>query len=238
MPGRLRRSRVLPGRNARFENLGPKGPVLRFGCHMKRFLLVATLAGAISSCAHLGPAPSGPEAAARAYADALEQNRLDAAFALSTGLDEARFRGCYADPAVRSRRAAAVRAAADGEGSDLKLVLDNGAWHVQELEPARPQVQEQAAEALSRFLDAADARDFDRALGLLGASLRGRYTPKRLEEDFAKEPLATDRLARARAALGRGGWIVAADGAQLPLSDGRAVRLAREGDSWRVVALE
>jgi hypothetical protein len=205
---------------------------------MTRLSLVLTLTGALFSCAHWGPAPAGPEAAARAYADALEHDRLDAAFALSKGLDEARFRACYSAAAARSKRAAAVRAAAEGTGTDLKLVLEGGGWRVQELEPVKLQVQERAAEVLSRFLDAADARDFDRALELLGASLRGRYTAKRLAEDFAREPLAADRLARARAALAGGEWTVAADGAQLALGDGRAVRLAREGESWRVVALE
>lgn len=206
---------------------------------MKPFFLAALLAGALSSCAHLGPAPSGPEGAARAYADALDQNRLDAALALSTGLDEARFRQCYADVGVRARRAAAVRAAADGAGgAQLKLVLENGAWRVQELEPAKPQVQEQVAQTLARFLDAAEARDFEAALALLGPQLRGRYTPKRFEEDFAKEPLAKERLQRARAALVHGGWIVSADGAQLPVGDEHAVRLVREGEAWRVVALE
>lgn len=214
--------------------------MLRFPRAMKPVLVAAVCAGAWVSCAHLGPAPAGPEGAARAYADALEENRLDAALALSTGLDAAHFKKLYADAQVRALRARAVRAAADGATSSgaLKLVLENGAWRVQELEPARPQVQEQAAQVLSRFLDAADAGDFEGALQLLGASWRNRYTPQRFGEDFAREPLAKERLQRARSALGQANWVVDAAGAQLPLGEGRAVRLMREGDALKVVALE
>ena len=48
----------------------------------------------------------------------------------------------------------------------------------------------------------------------------------------------SERLQRARAALKDGQWIVAADGAQLLLGDNKAVRLQREGQSYKVVALE
>lgn len=206
---------------------------------MKPVFVAALCAGTLWSCAHLGPAPAGPEGVARAYAEALEQNRLDAALALSTGLDAKRFHALYGDAKIRSARAFAVRAAADGAtGGALKLVLENGAWRVQELEPARPQVQEQAAAALTQFLDAAEAGQFEAALSLLSASWRNRYTARRFEDDFTREPLAKERLVRARTALGRGGWIVDAGGAQLPLGEGRAVRLEREGEAYRVVALE
>jgi hypothetical protein len=201
--------------------------------------VTALCVGALFSCAHLGPAPAGPEGVARAYAEALEQNRLDAALALSTGLEAKRFHALYGDAKVRTARAQAVRAAADGSGGGkLELVLENGGWRVQELEPAKPQVQEQAAAALTQFLDAADAGQFEAALALLSAPWRNKYTAKRFEDDFAKEPLAKERLSRARTALAKGGWVVDAGGAQLPLGEGRAVRLEREGDTYRVVALE
>jgi hypothetical protein len=205
---------------------------------MKSFLLGALCA--LSACAHLGPAPAGPEGAARAYADALEQGRLDTAFAISTGLDEARFRECYSDAKVRARRAAAVRLAAEGTaaGGSLKLVLEGGFWRVQELEPAKPVVQEEAREVLTKFLDLADGGDFEGALSLLGAQWRSRYTAQRFREDFAREPLAKERLQRARAALNDGRWIMGADGAQLPLGGGHSVRLWREADGFKVVALE
>ena len=206
---------------------------------MKPVLLAAVCAGATFSCAHVGPAPAGPEGVARAYAEALEQNRLDAALALSTGLDAKAFHALYGDAQVRAARAAAVRTAADGAGGgSLRLVLENGAWRVQELEPAKPGVQEQAAAALGEFLDAADAGRFEAALAMLSASWRNRYTAERFAADFAHEPLAKERLARARSALERGAWVVDAGGAQLPLGEGRAVRLTREGDGYRVVALE
>jgi hypothetical protein len=204
---------------------------------MKSFLLGALCA--LSACAHLGPAPAGPESAARAYADALAEGRLDAAFALSTGLDQQRFADCYSDAKVRSQRAAAVRAAADGSGSgSLKLVLESGGWRVQELEPAKPQVQEEAKTVLTKFLDLAEGGDFEAALQLLGSQWRARDTAQRFKEDFGREPLAKERLQRARAALGEGRWIMAADGAQLQLAAGHAVRLAREADGFKVVALE
>ena len=207
---------------------------------MRPVLVAAVCAGAMFSCAHLGPSPAGPEGTARAYADALEENRLDAALQLSTGLDAQHFQQLYADAQVRAQRVQAVRAAADGaaSGGALKLVLENGAWRVQELEAARPVVQEQAAAALTRFLDAADAGDFEGALRMLAASWRNRYTPQRFAEDFGKEPLARERLQRARSALSAGSWVVDASGAQLPLGGGRSVRLALEGDAYRVVALE
>ncbi|MBL8953662.1 MAG: hypothetical protein JNK82_23005, partial [Myxococcaceae bacterium] len=132
---------------------------------MKTVLVAAVCAAALSACIHFGPAPTGPEGVARAYAEALEQNRLDAALALSTGLDAQRFRELYAAAPVREARVAAVRAAADGaQGGALKLVLENGAWRVQELEPAKPQVQQEAASVLAEFLDAADAGRFEAAL--------------------------------------------------------------------------
>jgi hypothetical protein len=208
---------------------------------MRPVLVAAVCAGmGVFSCAHLGPAPAGPEGTARAYADALAANRLDAALQLSTGLDAERFGQLYADPQVRAERVQAVRAAADGaaNGGTLKLSLEGGGWRVQELEPARPQVQQQAAEALGRFLDAAEAGDFEGALQQLAASWRNRYTAQRFAEDFGSEPLATERLQRARGALGAGSWVVDASGAQLPLGEGRAVRLSREGDGYRVAALE
>ncbi|MBL8956510.1 MAG: hypothetical protein JNK82_37390, partial [Myxococcaceae bacterium] len=103
---------------------------------------------------------------------------------------------------------------------------------------AKPQVQQQAASVLTEFLDAAEAGRFDAALALLSTSWRNRYTAKRFEDDFGREPLARERLARARAALQGGAWVVDAAGAQLPLGEGRAVRLEREGEAFKLVALE
>ncbi len=209
---------------------------------MKCVWKAALCAGALASCAHLGPAPAGPEAVARAYADALSAGHLDDALALSSGLDASRFRSCYSDAQVRERRAAEVRAAANGTAASsaaLRLVFDSGAWRGAGAEPAaRANVQSQAAAVLGAFLDATDAGDFEGALKLLAPSWRARYSQTRFKEDFAKEPLARERLARARAALQSAAWIVASDGAQLPLGDGKAVRLTREGDSFRLVALE
>jgi len=90
---------------------------------------------------------------------------------------------------------------------------------------------------LSRFLDAAEAGDFDAAYQMMAGSWRARYTPERLKEDFDREPLAKERLARARAALKTAPAM--RDGlAEFPIGDGKAVRLVREDGGFRVMSLE
>ena len=84
-----------------------------------------------------------------------------------------------------------------------------------------------------------EGRDFKAAYLLLAQPWRDRYTPERLEKDFALEPQAKDRVARVRAALG--GQVpleVSREGAKLPLGGGRAVQLVREGGGYKVAALE
>jgi hypothetical protein len=92
-------------------------------------------------------------------------------------------------------------------------------------------------EALGRFLDAVKADDWDTAWSLLSAPLRARYTPERLRDDFKREPLATERVSRARLAL-KGPVRVTASGAEFPIGEERAVRLVREAGEYRIAAIE
>jgi len=95
-----------------------------------------------------------------------------------------------------------------------------------------------ASQVLAEFIAAAEAGDFRRAYQLLSGEWRARYTPGRLEQDFADEPLARERLERARGALSRGARFVDAEVAEFPIGAGRAVRLVREQGDFRVAALE
>jgi signal peptide peptidase SppA len=100
-----------------------------------------------------------------------------------------------------------------------------------------PASEDGARDALGRFLSAVEAAEWPLAWSLLHGPLRTRYTPERLREDFLREPLASERLRRARLAW-QGPVRVAGAEARFPLGDERAVRLLQEEGSWRVVALE
>jgi len=112
-----------------------------------------------------------------------------------------------------------------------------------EVAAANAQAQEEkrladaAREALGRFLEAVKANDWDTAWSLLSAPLRARYTPERLRDDFKREPLATERVSRARLAL-KGPVRVTASGAEFPIGQERAVRLVREAGEYRIAAIE
>ena len=97
---------------------------------------------------------------------------------------------------------------------------------------------EAASQVLAEFIAAAEAGEFGRAYQLLSGEWRARYTPARLEQDFADEPLAKERLERARGALSRGARLVGAEVAEFPIGGDRAVRLVREQGDFRVAALE
>jgi hypothetical protein len=199
-----------------------------------RHPLLGLLALAFTGCATV---PRGPESTAEAYAKALEDNRLPQAYALTTGLleGEAAFRARYADPAVRRERAAAVRASVpqlEGRAPALQMERRESTWRVVETLPT-----DEVKAALARFLNAAESTDWEKAWSLLSAPLRARYTPDRLREDFQREPLARERLRRARLAL-KGEVKMQGAEATLPLGAERAVRLVREGEAYRVAAIE
>jgi hypothetical protein len=194
--------------------------------------VVLALAIALGGCR----TGSGPEATARAYAEALRESRLEDAWALTdSGLAWQQFVAQYASGEARRSRAEAVEKAAASlsiRSGSLILVTDGKRWRVVE-----PALGEAARRALEAFLSAADSGDFDAAYRLLASELRARYTPQRLEQDFRTEPLALERLARARAAL-KGEPVLDGRQALFPIAEGKAVRLVREDDGFRVMGLE
>ncbi|MBN1203614.1 MAG: hypothetical protein JXB05_01650 [Myxococcaceae bacterium] len=179
----------------------------------------------------------GPAAVAEAYAKALEEDRLSDAYALTTGLPEGEpgFRERYPDSTARRERAAVVRAglgSLEARAPSLIVVSQEDTWRVVETRPG-----DEAKAALTRFLNAVEARDWEKAWSLLSAPLRSRYTPDRFREDFQREPLAKERLRRARLAL-RGNVKVTTADATFALGADRAVRLILEEGEYRVAAIE
>ena len=197
------------------------------------FTVCLTVALSLGGCVH---AP-GPREVATAYVRALEENRLAEASALtSTPLEErATFLARYADAEARRVRVAQVRAALPSlqvQGPSLTLIESKEGWRIVEEQP-----QDAPRACLTAFLAAVEAVEWDSAWSLLSSSLRARYTPERLREDFQREPLAAERLRRARLAV-KGPVQVSEAGAEFPLGDERAVRLTREAGKYRVAALE
>ncbi|WP_239014168.1 hypothetical protein [Archangium violaceum] len=188
---------------------------------------------AVTGCAHT----PGPREVASAYARALEENRLADALALTNAPPEEQpsFLEHYANASVREARAAEVRAALpelQTRAPALSLIQAKEGWRV---------VEEASADApravLTRFLDAVGASDWTTAWSLLSEPLRVRYTPERLREDFEREPLAAERVRRARLAL-KGQARVTGSEAEFPLGKEHGVRLVREAGEYRVAALE
>jgi hypothetical protein len=194
--------------------------------------LVVTLAG----CAH---AP-GPREVAEAYARALEENRLAEAAALTSSPPDAQpaFAERYAKPEARGARVAAVREALpalQAHAPSLTLVETEAGWRVVEAPETKPPEEPRAV--LTRFLEGVEAGDWRTAWSLLSEPLRARYTPERLREDYGREPLAAERVRRARLAL-EGPARPTDTGVEFPLGEARAVRLEREAGEYRVAAIE
>jgi hypothetical protein len=191
----------------------------------------------LALCAGCATTPKGPSAAAEAYAKALEEDRLSDAYALTTGLPEGEpgFRERYADVTARRERAASVRAVVgqmEARAPNLIVEQRENAWRVVETRPA-----DEAKAVLTRFLNAVDARDWEKAWSLLSAPLRSRYTPDRFRDDFQREPLAKERVRKARLAL-KGAVKVTNTDATILLGADRAVRLVLEEGEYRVAAIE
>lgn len=181
--------------------------------------------------------PKGPTNIAEAYAKALEENRLADAYALTTGLPEGQdgFQERYKDDAARRERAAAVRASMDAmEARAPALLLEHrgSSWRVVETRP-----NDEAKAALTRFLNAVEAKDWEKAWTLLSSPLRSRYTPDRFREDYEREPLARERVRRARLAL-KGNVKMTGNEAAFPLGADRSVRLVLEDGEYRVASIE
>ncbi len=92
-------------------------------------------------------------------------------------------------------------------------------------------------EALRGFIQASENGQFELAYRLLAQPWRARYTPDQLKRDFELEPRSKDLLARARAALAEGGT-TRGDLTEYPIGNGRAVRVVREPEGFKVSALE
>lgn len=194
----------------------------------------------LAGCVHSGPTSNGPEDVARSYARALEEGRLDDAWALSAPLDREQFAARYADPKVRKQRAEALALAAAGQPSAVvALEVRAQGWRVLEQPTAAAALADeaQARERVDHFLAAIDRGDFEAVFADLSAAWRARYTPARLKADFTSEPAALSRLARIRAAR-EGRWEVTLAGPQLALGEGKALKLVREGGTLKVAALE
>ncbi|MBF5040908.1 hypothetical protein FGE12_00790 [Aggregicoccus sp. 17bor-14] len=179
----------------------------------------------------------GPGDVAERYARALREGHVEDALALTAEPEAGAeaFRARYASAEARAERAAEVRAELpqlEARSPQLLLVQTPAGWRVREAgADAAPRA------ALERFLEAAEAGRWPEAWSLLAGPLRARYTPERLGADFRAEPLARERLQRARAAL-PGPLVLEGAEARLELGQGRAVRLVREDGGYRVAALE
>lgn len=196
------------------------------------FTVLAALL-AVTGCAHL----PGPGEVAGDYARALEENRLTDAWVLTGGPpeDQAAFLAHYKDAGVRQARVAEVREALpelQARAPALALRRTPGGWRVLEEKPA-----DAPRAALTDFLQAVEGEHWTSAWALLSDPLRARYTPERLHEDFQHEPLAAERVRRARLVV-KGPVRLTDGGAEFPLGEERAVRLVREAGEYRVAALE
>ncbi len=199
---------------------------------MKRSVLLCL--PLLTACA---TTPREPVSVAEAYARALDEGRLQEAYALTNGGPEGEvaFLDRYSDEATRRERADAVRAGTavlEARAPTITLANTEQGWRVVESRPA-----DVPRASLSRFLDTVEARDWQKAWSQLAAPLRARYTPERLREDFEREPLAKERLRRARLAL-NATIRVGAGEALFPLGEDRAVVLVLEDGEYRVAAIE
>ncbi|AKQ65933.1 hypothetical protein A176_002845 [Myxococcus hansupus] len=181
--------------------------------------------------------PREPTSVAEAYARALEEGRVGDAFALTVGgpEEESAFLERYSDAEARTARAADVRAGAsalEARAPSLTVAQSPQGWRVVEARPA-----DVPRAALRLFIDRVEARDWKSAWSQLAGTLRARYTPERLKEDFEREPLAKERLRRARLALNTHVRVGAGE-AVFPLGDDRAVRLVLEDGEYRIAAIE
>jgi hypothetical protein len=106
-------------------------------------------------------------------------------------------------------------------------------------EKARP--SDEPAAVLEAFAAALDEGRFEAAYALLSARWRARETPARLANDLATSgSVGQDAVRRVRALLSAGArpTLPRADLAVLDIGVDAAARLVREGDGWRVDALE
>lgn len=182
-----------------------------------------------------------PQGLAQRYAQALKDDRLRDAYALTSesfrsevGFDA--FAKRYEDAAQRTQRAEEILSAQQWrlEDTGVIAVAEAGGWRV-----AEPQwVDDRPRRALEAFLSAVERRDFAAAYAHLAGPWRALYTPERFAQDFAAEPNAAERVSRAREASKRPVQWTEGGRAEFPIGDGKAVRLVREGADFKLAALE
>lgn len=185
----------------------------------------------ICACVH----PASPTEVATRYAQALEEGRLADAQQWTQEPADPSFQTRWADAALRQARAQEIRASLKDlqvQGPQLTLTLGPEGWRVLEHPPGPA-----AEAALSHFLEAAEAHDWDAVWRDLAADLRARYTPARLAADHALIPSVGERLKRARLAQARPPRYEG-NVALFPVGPGKAVRLVQEGEGYKVSALE
>jgi hypothetical protein len=198
-----------------------------------RWILIAGVC--LAACRTVGPGD-----VADAYGQALAEHRLEDAYALTSSAYRARtpfaaFAAACADSAACAQRAVAATAFRGhwtARTQTLAVVDEGGQWRVEELTAAVGPTQ-----VLDAFLSAVNRGDFNAAWTLLASPLRARYTPERLKEDFEREPLAKERLERARKASEAAPKLEAGVAA-FSVGGGKAVQLVLEEGAYRVAALE
>jgi hypothetical protein len=106
--------------------------------------------------------------------------------------------------------------------------------------PREPRPEGDPRAVLERFAAAVAEDRWDEAYPLLSSRWRALETPSRLAADLAAAgPVGRDAVRRVRALLAAGAAVsVRGDLATLPVGSDRAARLVREGEAWRVDALE
>ena len=184
-----------------------------------------------------GEAPPG---LAERYAQALKEDRLRDAWALTSESFQSEvgyeaFAKRYASKPERERRADEILADRSWrtEQSGLLAVAHNDQWRLIEPELLAASVRA----PLERFVAAVEARDFKAAWGLLSERWRAAYTAESFARDFDADPKAKERLARAKLALTQPVKFVD-DGAIFPIGEGRSVVMVREAGEYRVAAIE
>ena len=90
---------------------------------------------------------------------------------------------------------------------------------------------------VQRFVMAAEAGRFDEVLSLLARPLRERYSVELLTRDFGTDPLAPARLSQIKLKA-FGPFVETKETASVEWAAGRALRLVREPDGWRIATLE
>jgi hypothetical protein len=178
------------------------------------------------ACAHVEKADP------QAYAQAISEGRLRDAYGMTAeGYRAKTSFEAYAAAQTPEHRAEQLEALSRVHAGALAAApeLFSGDPDQARLEAAR--------DVLRSFVQAAEARRFSAVWALLGGELRARYTPERLEREFFEQPLAGERVKRAREALA-GPARLDHGRASFPIGEGRAVVLEQEPDGFRVVALE